>query len=496
MERILRRLTAVHRDEKGFALVTALVLLAVMSLLMLVTLSASESANRLSERGSRWTKTLGVAEAGLNDAIVHLSASLSSAASVTGCAYNGTNTTGCAVPGGEYQVAWSRQGRGKLVIQAYGFYPTVAAYLSHQQNSLARRVRVTLAPPRMFEYALFSATTLEVKNGSTVIGDIFANEKITVGNNAIVCGSIDNATLGVDMGNGSMVVDSLSGYDCENEATVTAGGSITMGSGGEIDGDAVASAPTETDCPPVPDAYYISGGTVHGSATACGSVSTSTTSAHPNTKTSPPTTRSLPDYSFDSANYTSLTCYPSGTSCSEDTTSATAVSAFNSGVSKTGMSGTYAIWQTQPTQSTKVNLESLTLSGDTTIITNAPIDLGNTGEITTSSSGSLLVVISLYVPPTGTTCSDKGGECSIYGKNAVVLDSGDPADPDDGVYALFYTPGKMAFKNNGNQGEGALWAGALDMKNGFDIIYNANVERVTGFGGSIEQTLWEELSAG
>jgi hypothetical protein len=496
MARLLRRLTTVHRDQEGFALVTALVLLAVMSLLMLVTLSASESANRLSERGSRWTRTLGVAEAGINDAIVHLSSSLTTTVTSTGCAYDGSSTTGCAVPGGEYQVTWSRGKRGKLTIESYGFYPTAASYLAGERNSIARRIRVTLSPPTMFKYALFSATTIDIKNGSTVVGDVFANEKVTLGNDSTVCGNVINATLGVSMGNGSHVVESLEGYDCDNTASVTSGGSITLSNGAEIDGDATASAPTETDCPPVPDAYYISGGTVHGTATACGSVSTSTTSASPNTKTSPPTTQSMPPYTFDSGNYTDLTCFPSGATCSESTTSATAVSTFNSSVSKTGMAGTYAIWQTQPTQSTKVSLEGLSLSGDTTIVTNAPIDLGNTGEVTTSADGSLLVIISTYIPPTGTTCSDKGGECSIYGKNSVVFDSGDPTDPDDGVYALLYTPGKMAFKNQANEGEGALWAGSLDMKNGFDIIYNANVERVTGFGGSIEQTLWEELAAG
>jgi len=140
-----------------------------------------------------------------------------------------------------------------------------------------------------------------------------------------------------------------------------------------------------------------------------------------------------------------------------------------------------------------VDLEDMTLSGDLTIVTNAPITLGNTGEITTTSAATL-VLVSLYVPPTGTTCSTNGGDCSIFGKNSVVFDSGDPADPDDGIAGLLYTPGKMAFKNQSNGADGALYAGSMDIKNGFDITYNSRIERIAGFGGVLERTLWREIS--
>jgi hypothetical protein len=488
-------LIRLHRDESGFALVTAMVLLAVMSLLMVITLSAGESVNRLSARGAKWTRLLGVAEAGVHDAIIRISAAPSATPSVMGCPYDGSSTTGCPSPGGEYQVTWDRQARGRLVITAYGFYPSASAWLSGASTAVARKVEVTMAPPPTFGYALFSFTTLEVKNDVTVIGDLFANEKVTLGNNAIVCGSILNASLGVELGNGAQVVQSLAGSDCSSDANVHAGGTIDLGTTGVIEGNATASAPTEIDCPPVPDDYKITGGSVNGTATACGSVSTTTPVAQPNTKTAPPVTKPMPPYEFDPNSYVDLTCFPSSGTCDETNTSSTAVADFFASVPRTEMSGTYAIWQTDPTQATKIDLEGLTLSGDVTIVTNAPVDLGNTGEITyTGAGGYILGIVSLYVPPTGTTCSNNGGDCSIYGKNAVVLDSGDPNDPDDGIAALFYTPGKMAFKNQSNEGEGALWAGNMDLKNGFDITYNSRVERVTGFGGGLEQVLWEELA--
>jgi hypothetical protein len=66
------------------------------------------------------------------------------------------------------------------------------------------------------------------------------------------------------------------------------------------------------------------------------------------------------------------------------------------------------------------------------------------------------------------------------------------------VVGLLYTTGKMAFVNSANNfdstGDGALYAQSMDFKNGFNVIYNARVERVLGFGATYEQVLWQELN--
>jgi hypothetical protein len=140
----------------------------------------------------------------------------------------------------------------------------------------------------------------------------------------------------------------------------------------------------------------------------------------------------------------------------------------------------------------KLDANDIVLSGDTTIITNAPVDFGNTNTISLAAGvdSAKFVVISLY-EPTG-TCNDNGGDCSIYGKNSINFDAGDADDPDDGVVGLLYTTGKMGFKNKPEM-EGALYAGAMDIKNGFAITYNSRVDQILGFGGALEETLWEEL---
>ena len=54
---------------------------------------------------------------------------------------------------------------------------------------MAREIQVTMGPQKSFRYALFSETTLDIKNNTTVVGDIFSNAKLLVENNAVICGN-------------------------------------------------------------------------------------------------------------------------------------------------------------------------------------------------------------------------------------------------------------------------------------------------------------------
>jgi len=249
---------------------------------------------------------------------------------------------------------------------------------------------------------------------------------------------------------------------------------------------------------------------VAGTAKACGAISgisAATTTA--GTSSSQPAPVTFPAFTFDPTNYSSdpsdplhLQCYPSGATCGQNDAT-DAVSSFQSYVTshKTSLTGTFAVWQRSPSQSTTISLDGIKLAGDFTLVTNAPIDFGNTSTVTTTSPSADMVVVSTY-QPTG-SCSAAlvttgSADCSIYGKNAIDFDAGDLSDPNDGVVGLLYTTGQMAFVNSpnniANTGEGALYAQAMDFKNGYDLIYNSRVERVLGFGSSFEQTLWQEIN--
>ncbi len=494
---LIRRL---HREDEGYALIIAILLLSVMMVLMVVSLDAANGSLNTVSRGSEWSKTLTVAEAGVHDVITRLGESRTA---TNPCAI-ATSTT-CSGGGGEYQVTWTGTSTGGILVTSKGYFPSMSA------PRFTREVQVTYEPVPTFKYALFAQDALSIKNNPSVVGDIYSSGSITVDQNVTICGGIISANGTITLGNNDQVVTSNATTNCTGQsAMVWAGGSIVGSSGVIIAGNATASAPSGTTCNAANATYSIS--TVSatqfmqvqgsGGATACGSVSAqvlATNGAHAGTATTPPEVQTMPAYVFDPNNYPVLVCYPTGGTCGANT-STTAASSFNTYVSshKNNLTGQFAIWQRNPTASTYVNLDGLTnISGDVTIVTNAPINFGNTSTITTSAATAQMTVISLYQPPSGTTCQDGGGDCSIYGNNNIKFNSGSPTDPNDGVVGLLYTTGKLSFKNRNNNAqpwEGALYANSMDMKNGFDLTYNARIERTLGFGAALQQVLWQEIN--
>jgi hypothetical protein len=287
-----------------------------------------------------------------------------------------------------------------------------------------------------------------------------------------------------------------------------------------VQGYVKASNPSTAACSTSGTSYAVqqtsSTSTVTGTATACGAINSGVHAAASSagTSSSQPVPVTFPSFTFDPTSYSSdssdplrLQCYPTTTpitSCSaNDATDA--VTNFNSYVAahKTALTGTFAVWQRSASSSTAINLDGIQLSGDFTLITNAPVTFGNTSTVTTTSSSVTadLFVVSTYQPTgscTAALVNTGGADCSIYGKNSVEFDSGVQSDPNDGVVGLLYTTGKMAFVNSSNNvadvGDGALYAQSMDFKNGFNVIYNSRVERVLGFGASYEQVLWQELN--
>jgi len=492
-------LTRLNRREDGFAMVTAVAVLAIMSILLVVVLTAGNSAFDISERNARFTRTLAVAESGIDD----VAGSLGVNGTAPSLCPIGTSDT-CAASGGEYQVSWTRAPDGTVTVTSVGYQPNMA------NAEITRKIEAVYEPVPSFKDVLYSDTSIAIKNDQVVIGDVVANGAIQLGTNAVVCGSVTSATGGVELLQGAQIVksyvDASTGTNCSGKAgNVWAGGTIKMGATSVVEGNATASPPAGTSsCPLDPDTTYaILSGTVQGSATACGRITTSSPNPlSPYTVTDPPAPTSLPTFTFDPNNYTSITCIPFSDPCDPAITSDLAVSQFNA-LSNTNMSGVYAVWQTNPTCGEisnpssggciAIDLTEMSVGGDLTIITNAPVYFGNTTPIT-SSGPATVSIVSLYIPPPFTTCDTNGGDCSIYGLNSVLFDSGDPADPNDAIAAVLYTPGKCAFKNQTNGAEGAIYCGSMDIKNGFDITYSSRIERIAGFGGVLERTLWREIS--
>jgi hypothetical protein len=501
-------LRAIHRED-GYSLVISMLLLSIMMVLLAVSLDAGTASLHQSSLSLEWSKALTVAEAGANNAVTLLGQSRSATNS---CRIGTSNV--CSTSDGQYQVLWATSG-SQITVTSVGYYPTKAT------PAFAREVEITYEPIPSFKYALFSQTSLSVANNMTVMGDIYSAGDVTLGNGAVVCGSILSSGGGVTLVNSSQVVKSYAALGCSGKSgNVWTGGSsgIAGASGVTIQGNLQAANPSTATCASNGTNYPIamSGGgtmTVTGTATACGAINASVSAAtkQAGTSSSQPVPITFPSFTFDPNNYSSdaadplhLQCYPTAGTCgaNDDTN---AVSSFNTYVTahKTSLTGTFAVWQRSPSSSTFINLDGITLSGDFTLITNAPVNFGNTSTVTTTSSSIAAdaFVVSTY-QPTGACTADLvntgGADCSVYGKNAIEFDSGVQSNPDDGVVGLLYTTGKMAFVNSSNNiadvGDGALYAQSMDFKNGFNVIYNPRVERVLGFGASYEQVLWQELN--
>jgi len=512
MVTMMRRL---RREEDGYSLVIAMLLLAIMAILLVVGLDAGTASLKQSSMAIEWSKALTVAEAGLSDSITRLGQSRSAA---NPC--NMSGSTVCSGGGGQYQVSWTQSG-SKIIVTSVGYFPTKTSPV------FTREVQATYEPVPTFKYALFSQTALDIKNGATITGDIYSDGDVTVGQNATICGSVLSSAGGVSLANGGQVLKTNSALGCSGKSgKVWTGGPVGIVGSQQvvIEGDVVAGAPSTTTCSSTASTYAvtISGGgnyTVHGAANACGKISgiTGETSSIPGVTTTAPAPVTFPTFVFDPNNYPTastdplhLQCYPSAGTCGSNQSS-TAIADFNAYIAthKTSLTGTFAVWQSsaQPmsnascttASTTQICLDGITLSGDFTLVTNAPVDFGNTSTVSTTSSSVAadMAVISTYQPTSGTTCTTNGGDCSIYGQNSVEFNAGTVSNPDDGVVGLLYTTGKMAFKNHPASqppGEGALYAGSMYLKNGYDILYNSRIERFVGFGTTYERTLWQELN--
>ena len=139
----------------------------IMMVSLVVALDAGSSAFQESEYGVRWARTLTVAEAGIDDAVVRLGQDRTSRLP---CPTSGG--TVCSTDGGQYQVDWSPATDGSITITSTGYYPTKA------DAEFDRQVRVLMEPVPTFNYAIFSQNDLEVKNNETVIGSIYSTGTI------------------------------------------------------------------------------------------------------------------------------------------------------------------------------------------------------------------------------------------------------------------------------------------------------------------------------
>lgn len=471
----MRSAMLLRRDEAGVVMVMAVVLSSVVATLAALMLTVGSHTDKATAQGRHRTQSLHVAESGIEHAIARIEEEQGALAAVT-------TFTG-ATEIGEYEVTITRQPRNRYLIESTG------GVRAGRQLGAERKIQILLAPPVEFDKALFSFTTVETKNNDIIDGDIWANHNAILASGTTVRGDVIAATGYISVGGGSII----EGEAWSGGFNAAVREAITLENNARVDGNATASVVT-VGCAGADNADYkvrvnsgatIGGnvrtwGSIQGSGTILGTISTNTCSQ------SPPT-EPLPTFTYSASNYDPATLHQFGT---PGAPSATAVSDFQAYIAGQGhnISGAYYVNQSTPVgQNVRIDLTGVTIMGDTTIVTNTPV-FTNGVDDDPSVTDAIFTLVSTYDPPAGSSCdvNQDNSECSIHLKNNFSV-SGATA-------VLVFSPfGPTAVKNNAEQ-FGTIYADSIQVKNNQEMTYDARVDRVVGFGDvTFEIVEWQEV---
>jgi hypothetical protein len=477
--------------DDGIAMITTILVLFVVSILVTGMMYTSFHNSTATARNRSWGQSVHVAESGVHEAIAYLQ---NSGGVVPSGVVSGTTADG------SYQYKITALSRKRYQIDAVGSVGTSL------QLSAARRLRVMMAPPRSFSYALFSLSDVTTKNNNLVCGDIWANTYVTVyQNDAVRSAESDDCPDG-SAGDGSVVA--ATGYvSLQHNSTVdgdvwsggndSSGRSIMLDGGAHIGGTAKASS-SEPGCADDPGHLYYTvanGGSIAGSVTTWGTITGGGSSGtqSPLTCTDAAATKTIPTFSFNPQNYPAGTVHQYAFPAD--------YAAFNTYISanKSNLSGVFYI--TGGNEDTPVDLGGVSVGGDLTVVaTDSPIDAnGGIGSVSGNTTDKLVVLASFFPAP-ATNCSTNGGNpgdiCAIGIKNNFAP-VGSSVNGGGNTAVLLYAPnGPVAFKNSADF-LGAVYANNIQVKNNMNVVYDPRVNQIVGFGPvTLDIDLWLECTPG
>lgn len=413
LRRLRARSTSGGGPEGGMALVLSVTVAFIVFALGAVWLGIGTHQVNITGRDKLRDQARNAAEAGLNAAMSGLSAD----ASFTGHAVT-------ALGGAEFEVTVlpvsvdPDDPRRYLV--ARGYAPTKA-----HPKRVARRLeqQVTLLPTDGFRFALFTSPGgISGANRMTVNGDIYANGDLVLSNNATVTGSVTAVGSVTTSNNSTVAGDVHAGTDVtlDNSQTtvlgnVYAGGDVTIT--GHVKGNVQAGG-------------TISGGTVDGGRAEY-------------SPPAPPAPLTLPTYTWDPANYPSVSYWATP-------------DAFNTyfAANTAQFSGAHRVNCPDPC-TTAVDLGSRwKMDGDTTIVADGPITLSR-DMINDSDDPATLTIV--------TFAADVGSTPAVSMSNNVSL-------PDD-VRVVFYAPNGTVKFSNLKHFTGTVYAANISLDQQFTLSF-------------------------
>jgi hypothetical protein len=438
------------RDERGFAMVTALLATIVAATLGIMVVQLSIHATNVSAHDKARTQSIHAAEAGLDVALSHFGSS-----GTLPCALSGTLN---ATPPATYSVT----------INYYASYPFVgtpmtcsggyvssalkpagatlrsAGNVSGWQSQTVERymeAEITMDPIRgAFNKAIFSNNTPVITSNITVYGengndaDMISNADWNCQNSLTVYGSI------YVQGSATMT------NTCRTAVDLWANGSVTMSSSARIDHDAKSSTGSLT----------MSQSSSVGNNAVLGTTCTGCTSRVAGTVTTgniqgPPPTTSFPPMVFDATAWTdegwTVLSYTDCTAARDWITNAA-------------------------NKSTKAVIRitggcSLTFSNNTTITRNADLAIFTDGEITTQNLTSWTsgdgAWHNLYlIVESAASCSGTDGRVTMSNQTGFTK-----------LYFFVYSPCYSTFAQNNSTARGQIYGQVVAVSNNLTYTFHA-----------------------
>jgi cytoskeletal protein CcmA (bactofilin family) len=438
MARLLTSLQTLHRRsaaEDGMAMVLSMTVAFVVFAIGAVWLGLGTHQVTITGRDKLRDQARNVAEAGINAAMSRLSAD----ASATGIDLS-------AIEGGEFEVTILPvsvdPSDGRRYIVAKGYAPTKA-----HPNRVARRLeqQVELVPTDGFRYALFSSPGgISGANHMTTNGDVYASGDLTLANNSTVAGSV--TSLGsVTTSNLSTIagdIHAANDVTLHNSQTtvlgnVYAGGDVTMT--GTVKGNVQAGG-------------TVSGGTVNGSRSQ-------------NSPPAPPAAQTLPTFTWDEANYASVSNWASP-----------ALFQTHWSANRNSFSGAHRITCTT-TCGTATFGSQWTLTGDTTIYSDGPINLSR--DIANAAGHPVTLTIV-------SDAADSGSTPAIAMSNNVTLP--------DNIEVVFFAPNGTVKFTQLKHFTGTVYAAAIALSQQFTLTFEPVV--VPGFDFGLSSSSHFTVTAG
>lgn len=474
-----------------------------------LTLYTGGQADRASASDRNHTVALGVAEAGIHQAIAKIE-------SIIATSYINDDTIDFSgsTQEGTYQVDIERDGDGFIVLSQ--------GSTGNPQLGRSRRVKASLQPPKMFPdagYALFSSTNLYLKNKNEIYaGDIWANDSLWLEANGIVDGNVTSAQSWIRLEQGTQVTGYVwsGGRKCtsEDESGVCNGGWAIDHTSGSIGKWVKASVSAPTCGESTAHYHILKGGSIGGDATAWGTITGGGTVAgqeNPGTCTLAPAAKPAPQFVFNRWNYdpaTYLECPSAACPVPSGSAAADGAKAFNAWLAveanRTALEGTFVIQDcATPRGLIQVPLGTH-VAGNVTIITNpAPcpgstvLDGARVDIDAIDDSGvvapekAMFVVVSHHIPPPGAICTiNQSNQCAVIAKNRFSTSC-------NTAMLIYADNGPVAMKNDTGPGEnscGSVIAAGIQMKNNLKLTYDPVFDRLLGFGPkTLEIERWEEL---